>query len=118
MSERRRILLIEDEPDIVRGLSDALEFEGFEIIATVDGKAGVRAMRDKGADFLLRIATRVKDAAEAVETNLEEILRYRKGEFVGGGRFVCTKCAEALVLEESGPIPACKCGHEEWKRKA
>ena len=28
---RRRILIIEDEPDIVRGLRDALEFEGFEV---------------------------------------------------------------------------------------
>jgi hypothetical protein len=26
---RRRILGIEDEPDLVRGLRDALEFEGF-----------------------------------------------------------------------------------------
>ena len=28
---RRRILIIEDEPDLVRGLRDALEFEGFEV---------------------------------------------------------------------------------------
>src|ERR1043166_3575036 len=28
---RRRILIIEDEPDIARGLRDALEFEGFDV---------------------------------------------------------------------------------------
>jgi DNA-binding NtrC family response regulator len=28
---KKRILVIEDEPDIVRGLRDALEFEGFEV---------------------------------------------------------------------------------------
>ena len=30
---RRRILIIEDEPDLVRGLRAALEFEGFEVVA-------------------------------------------------------------------------------------
>ena len=30
---KKRILIIEDEPDIVRGLSDALTFEGFEVQA-------------------------------------------------------------------------------------
>ena len=29
----KRILVIEDEPDIVRGLTDALEFEGFEVVS-------------------------------------------------------------------------------------
>jgi len=28
---RTRILIVEDEPDIVRGLSDALEFEGLDV---------------------------------------------------------------------------------------
>ena len=30
---RRRILIIEDEPDLVRGLRAALEFEGFEVLS-------------------------------------------------------------------------------------
>ena len=30
---RRRILIIEDEPDLVRGLRAALEFEGFEVVS-------------------------------------------------------------------------------------
>ena len=29
-----RILLVEDEPDIVRGLTDVLEFEGYEVVTT------------------------------------------------------------------------------------
>src|SRR5207249_4486183 len=32
--------------------------------------------RDKGAEFLLRIAHAVKDAAESIETNLSEVLKY------------------------------------------
>ena len=50
---RRRILIVEDEPDIVRGLTDAIEFEGFEVTATGEGREGVRRMRDGGADLVI-----------------------------------------------------------------
>ena len=44
-SGRRRVLIIEDEPDLVRGLRDALEFEGFEILAAGLGREGVALAR-------------------------------------------------------------------------
>jgi DNA-binding response OmpR family regulator len=50
---RRRILIIEDEPDLVRGLRDALEFEGFEIVAAGQGRDGVKILRERGADLVL-----------------------------------------------------------------
>jgi len=50
---RRRILVIEDEPDLVRGLRDALEFEGFEVVASGLGREGVRLLRERGADLVL-----------------------------------------------------------------
>jgi DNA-binding response OmpR family regulator len=50
---RRRILVIEDEPDLVRGLRDALEFEGFEIVSSGLGREGVRLLRERGADLVL-----------------------------------------------------------------
>ena len=37
---RRRILIIEDEPDLVRGLRAALEFEGFEVVSSGTGREG------------------------------------------------------------------------------
>jgi DNA-binding response OmpR family regulator len=49
----KRILIIEDEPDIVRGLSDALEFDSFDVVATGFGQDGVRIMRDRGADCVI-----------------------------------------------------------------
>ena len=42
----KRVLIVEDEPDIVRGLTDALEFEGFDVVSKGFGKDGVRIMRD------------------------------------------------------------------------
>ncbi len=49
----KRILIVEDEPDIVRGLRDALEFEGFEAISTGEGRVGVGLARDPGADCVI-----------------------------------------------------------------
>ncbi len=53
VSPRQRILIVEDEPDIVGGLTDVLEFEGFEVVAAGDGRSGVRQMREHGADLVI-----------------------------------------------------------------
>jgi two-component system, OmpR family, alkaline phosphatase synthesis response regulator PhoP len=50
---RKRILIVEDEPDIVRGLTDALEFENLDVVSTGIGKEGVRLMKDRGADCVI-----------------------------------------------------------------
>jgi len=50
---RRRILIIEDEPDLVRGLRAALEFEGFEVLSAGQGREGVRLLRERGPDLVL-----------------------------------------------------------------
>jgi DNA-binding response OmpR family regulator len=50
---RRRILIIEDEPDLVRGLRDALEFEGFDIVSSGLGREGVKLARERAPDLVL-----------------------------------------------------------------
>jgi len=52
-SRARRILVIEDEPDLVRGLRDALEFEGFEVLSSGLGREGVRILRERTPDLVL-----------------------------------------------------------------
>ncbi len=49
----KKILVIEDEPDIVRGLKDALSFEGFEVEACGTGALGLRAAGEWGPDLIL-----------------------------------------------------------------
>ena len=45
---KKRVLIVEDEPDMVRGLRDALEFEGFTVDAEMRGADGIaRAHRDR-----------------------------------------------------------------------
>jgi DNA-binding response OmpR family regulator len=49
----KKILVIEDEPDIVRGLRDALEFEGFLVDARGTGAEGLEAAMDWDPDLIL-----------------------------------------------------------------
>jgi DNA-binding response OmpR family regulator len=50
---RRKILLIEDEPHIVLGLTDALEFEGFAVVSAGRGRDGVALARQERPDAIL-----------------------------------------------------------------
>ncbi len=52
-TEGKKILIIEDEPDLVRGLRDALEFEGFEVDARGTGAAGMAAATEWSPDCVL-----------------------------------------------------------------
>jgi DNA-binding response OmpR family regulator len=48
-----RILLIEDEPALARGLSDALRTSGFDVVVATDGSQGLDAALDGRADLIL-----------------------------------------------------------------
>ncbi|MBL9028798.1 MAG: response regulator transcription factor [Myxococcales bacterium] len=50
---KRKILIIEDEPHIVLGLTDALEFEGFAVVSAGKGKDGVNLARLERPDAVL-----------------------------------------------------------------
>jgi len=50
---QRKILVIEDEPDLVRGLTDALEFEGFEVESRGTGGEGLTAAMEWEPDLVL-----------------------------------------------------------------
>ncbi len=48
-----RILIIEDEPDMRRGLQDNLEFEGYECVSTANGREGLRLALKEKFDLIL-----------------------------------------------------------------
>jgi len=50
---KKTILIIEDEPQIVLGLKDALEFEGFRVVATGKGKDGAMLARSEAPDAVI-----------------------------------------------------------------
>ncbi len=48
-----RILLVEDEPDMVLGLKDNFEFEGYEVLTAADGAAGLERARSQKPDLVI-----------------------------------------------------------------
>jgi len=50
---KKSILIIEDEPHIVMGLKDALEFEGYEVVSSGNGRDGVAMARQNKPDAVL-----------------------------------------------------------------
>jgi DNA-binding response OmpR family regulator len=50
---KKKILLVEDEPHIVLGLTDALEFEGFAVVSASKGRDGVAMARQERPDAIL-----------------------------------------------------------------
>jgi DNA-binding response OmpR family regulator len=50
---KKTILVVDDEPHIVMGLRDALEFEGFRVIAAGKGREAITLARSEGPDAII-----------------------------------------------------------------
>jgi two-component system alkaline phosphatase synthesis response regulator PhoP len=48
-----KILIVEDEPDMVLGLKDNFEFEGYEVVTASDGAAGLERARAQKPDLVI-----------------------------------------------------------------
>lgn len=53
MSEKPRILVVDDEPLIVKMLAKHLEEEGFQVLTAVDGYEGLAKARAESPDLIL-----------------------------------------------------------------
>lgn len=49
----KKVLIIEDEPDMVRGLRDALSFEGYAVQAAATGAEGIEKAQDDEPDLVI-----------------------------------------------------------------
>jgi DNA-binding response OmpR family regulator len=50
---KSKILIVEDEPDMILGLKDNFEFEGYEVITAADGPAGLDRARATKPDLII-----------------------------------------------------------------
>jgi DNA-binding response OmpR family regulator len=48
-----RIVVVEDDPAILRGLADNLRFESYDVFTAADGETGYQLIRDKRPDLIL-----------------------------------------------------------------
>jgi DNA-binding response OmpR family regulator len=49
----QRILVIEDEPEMARGLKDILEFEGYQVVVANTGKEGLQSVSRDAPDCII-----------------------------------------------------------------
>ena len=49
-----RILIIEDDPAIRRGLMDSLQAERYDVLAAADGEVGLRLSQEGSPDLIIR----------------------------------------------------------------
>ena len=48
-----RIVIVEDDPAILRGLADNLRFESYDVLTATDGETGYELIRDKHPDLVV-----------------------------------------------------------------
>ena len=53
MGDKKKVLIIEDEQDIVLGLTDAFEFEGYRVVSAGNGREGGEMARELGPDLII-----------------------------------------------------------------
>lgn len=53
MTEQKRLLIIDDDPDFVEGIKSILDTAGYSVDVTYNPKTGLQALADKSYDLLL-----------------------------------------------------------------
>jgi CheY-like chemotaxis protein len=53
VNERRRVLVVDDEPDVLLLCRVNLEFEGYEVVEASDGEEAMERLREQSFDVLL-----------------------------------------------------------------
>lgn len=69
---RKRILVAEDEPDILRLMVYSLEYAGFEVLEAINGEDAVKVATDGKPDLILLDARMPRMSGYAVCTALKE----------------------------------------------
>ncbi len=49
----KKILVVDDEPDILMGIKDLLTFEGFQVITAEDGQTALSVARKENPDLII-----------------------------------------------------------------
>ena len=78
MAERHRILLVDDEPSIVKMVGKRLEVEGFDVVVAMDGQEGLSKAQTGNPDLIVLDLMLPKLNGYEVCTMLKQDTRYQK----------------------------------------
>ncbi len=74
---RRRILLVDDEPSIIKMIGKGLEVEGFDVLVAVDGEDGLEKATTQHPDLIVLDLMLPKLNGYEVCSKLKQDERYR-----------------------------------------
>ena len=78
MAEQPRILVVDDEPSIVKMVGKRLEVEGFQVSVAVDGQEGLAKAQSEQPDLIILDLMLPKLNGYEVCTMLKQDVRYQK----------------------------------------
>jgi len=78
MAEKPRILLVDDEPSIVKMVGKRLEIEGFDVTTAMDGQDGLTKAQEGQPDLIVLDLMLPKMNGYEVCTMLKQDARYQK----------------------------------------
>jgi DNA-binding response OmpR family regulator len=78
MGNRVRILLVDDEPSIVKMVGKRLEVEGFEVLIAMDGQDGLAKARSASPDLIVLDLMLPKMNGYEICTMLKQDARYQR----------------------------------------
>ena len=78
MAEKLRILLVDDEPSIVKMVGKRLEVEGFDVLIAMDGQDGLAKAQAEHPDLIILDLMLPKLNGYEVCTMLKQDARYQK----------------------------------------
>ena len=78
MAEKHRILLVDDEPSIVKMVGKRLEVDGFEVLLAMDGQEGLHKARTEHPDLIVLDLMLPKLNGYEICTMLKQDARYQK----------------------------------------
>ena len=78
MAERQRILIVDDEPSIVKMVGKRLEVEGFDVLIAMDGQEGLAKAQAESPDLIILDLMLPKLNGYEICTMLKQDTRYQK----------------------------------------
>ena len=78
MAEKPRILLVDDEPSIVKMVGKRLEVEGFDVLVAMDGQEGLAKAQAEHPDLIILDLMLPKMNGYEVCTMLKQDTRYQR----------------------------------------
>lgn len=78
MAEKRRILLVDDEPSVVKIVGKRLEVEGFDVLIAMDGQEGLMKAQSERPDLIILDLMLPKLNGYELCSKLKQDARYQK----------------------------------------